>query len=88
MLVRRSFSLDTERDAALIAWLDTQDNLSEAVRAALRAYCDTPHVTLADVYCAVLAVEQQLSSGVVPSTLTTTPAEDPDLAANLDSLGL
>lgn len=88
MLVRRSFSLDTDRDAALIAWLDAQENLSEAVRTALRAYCDIPHVTLTDVYRAVLAIEQRLATGVTLSTSATALTEDPDLAANLDSLGL
>ncbi len=46
MLVRRTFSLDTQRDAALLAWLDAQDNLSETVRVALRSHYDASQVTL------------------------------------------
>ena len=88
MLVRRSFSLDTERDAALLAWLDAQDNLSAAVRIALRAYSDASQVTLADVYRAVQALEQQLTTGLLPNVSAPAVAEDPDLAANLDRLGL
>ena len=88
MLVRRTFSLDTRRDAALLAWLDTQDNLSETVRTALRAYYDESLVTLADVYRAVQAVEQRLADGVAVAAPATTPTEDPDLADALDHLGL
>jgi hypothetical protein len=40
MMIRRSFTLDSQRDAALLAWLDAQANSSETVRAALRAYYD------------------------------------------------
>ena len=88
MLVRRTFSLDTQRDATLLAWLDTQDNLSETVRAALRAYYDVPQVTLVDVYRAVQAVEQRLADGVAVAAPATAPVEDPDLADALDHLGL
>ena len=88
MLVRRTFSLDTQRDAALLAWLDAQDNLSETVRAALRNHYDASQVTLADVYRAVQAVEQRLADGVAVAAPTTAPTEDPDLAEALDQLGL
>jgi len=88
MLVRRTFSLDTQRDAALLAWLDAQDNLSETVRAALRNHYDVSQVTLADVYRAVQAVEQRLSDGVAVATPAIAPTEDPDLADALDHLGL
>ena len=90
MLVRRTFSLDTQRDAALLAWLDAQANQSETVRTALRAYYDESQVTLADVYRAVQAVEQRLADGVTLGALApqSQPAEDPDLADALDNLGL
>ncbi len=88
MLVRRTFSLNTRRDAALLAWLDAQPNFSETVRAALRAYYDASQVTLADVYRAVQAVEQRLADGVVVVAPTIAPVEDPDLADALDNLGL
>jgi len=88
MLVRRTFSLDTQRDAALLAWLDAQDNLSETVRVALRNHYDASQVTLADVYRAVQVVEQRLADGVAVAVPTTAPIEDPDLAEALAQLGL
>lgn len=87
MLVRRSFSLDTERDAALLAWLDAQPNVSEAVRTALRA-CSGEQVTLATVYQAVQALTRQMAVGCLSTNAAATAAEDPELAAHLDSLGL
>ena len=87
-MIRRSFTLDGHRDAALLAWLDAQPNSSETVRAALRAYYNESQVTLADVYRAVQAVEQRLADGVAVAAPTTAPVEDPDLADALDNLGL
>jgi len=90
MLVRRSFSLDTERDAALIAWLDQKDNVSEAIRAALRDHCGSPQITLADVCCAIGRLSERLdslNSNAAPIRAETTH-ESPELAANLDRLGL
>jgi hypothetical protein len=88
MLVRRTFTLDTQRDATLLAWLDAQDNQSETVRAALRNLYDASQVTLADVYRAVQAVEQRLADGVAVVAPSSAPVEDPDLADALDNLGL
>ena len=90
MMIRRSFTLDSQRDAALLAWLDAQVNSSETVRAALRAYYDESLVTLADVYRAVQAVEQRLADGITLGPPAPHPqlAEDPDLADALDNLGL
>lgn len=45
---RVTISLDSEQDRDLVAWLERQENRSEAVRRALRAYIATP--TLSDVY--------------------------------------
>ena len=87
-MIRRSFTLDSQRDAALLAWLDAQANSSETVRAALRAYYDAAQVTLADVYRAVQAVEQRLADGVAVAVPASAPVEDPDLADALDNLGL
>ncbi len=88
MLVRRTFTLDTQRDATLLAWLDAQDNQSETVRAALRNLYDASQVTLADVYRAVQAVEQRLADGVAVAVPASAPVEDPALADALDNLGL
>ncbi len=77
MLVRRSFSLDTERDAEVLAWLDIQPNASDAI-------------TLEEVYSAIKALEAHINSGQWPGPAGArgaTSAEDPDLAAQLDQLG-
>lgn len=91
MLIRRSFSLDTERDADLLDWLDTQSNASEAIRKALRAYSRASEITLEEVYRAVKTLEERLSDGrrwQTTDLVTSDPPEDPDLAAQLDQLGL
>jgi hypothetical protein len=91
MLIRRSFSLDSERDADLLVWLDNQSNASEAIRKALRAYSCASEITLEEVYRAVKTLEKRLSEGrhwqpIDP--VSSDPPEDPDLAAQLDQLGL
>lgn len=91
MIVRRSFSLDTERDADVLAWLDAQANVSDAIRTALRASATASEVTLETVYAAVKELETHLVPGQWrgPEALSSaTPPEDPDLAAQLDQLGL
>jgi len=91
MIVRRSFSLDTERDADVLVWLEAQPNASEAIRAALRAAATAPDITLETVYGAVKALERHLAQGPwrgPENVCPTPPPEDPDLAAQLDQLGL
>ena len=97
MLVRRSFSLDTERDADLLAWLDAQANISHAIRTALRAHntASDTDITLETVYAAVKDLETHLAQGtwrgpenVSPTPPLGTSPEDPELAAQLDQLGL
>ncbi len=92
MLIRRSFSLDTERDAHLIAWLDSHDNVSEAVRTALRAQCDECRVTLRDVSDSLESLAAKLDEVLAGNEAGATHAlfleEDPQLATNLDQLGL
>ena len=92
--VRRSFTLDEERDAALLAWLDAQANTSEAIRAALRAAFDAQATgdgaTLADVVRAIEGLGQRLAGLQIAPTGAATPqaGEDPELAAALDALGV
>ncbi len=91
MLVRRSFSLHTERDAELLAWLDGQPNASDAIRAALRGYSSASAITLEEVYSAIKGLEAHINSGPWLAQVGASPrppAEDPDLAAQLDQLGL
>jgi hypothetical protein len=94
MLVRRSFSLDSERDAVLISWLDEQDNVSEAVRAALRAYCDESPITLGDIYRSLQNLTTHIGGARAnaerddESICVGLQSEDPELATNLDQLGL
>ena len=87
--VRKSLVLDMERDADLVRWLETQPNVSEAIRAALRAHVSGNEVTLLSIYDAVKALEAQLRNGAwVESPDSSAADEDPDLAAQLDRLGL
>ena len=90
--VRRSFTLDSERDAALLAWLDAQPNASEAIRAALWAACTGgagAPATLADVVRAIEGLGARLAGVALPTgTPAPAPAEDPELAAALDTLGI
>ena len=92
--VRKMFSFDEEDDAALLAWLESQDNASATVRAALRSYRDdsTPGgPSIADVMDAVKSIDRKLKAGAFvgnPQTAGTAEAEDPALAAALDGLGL
>jgi hypothetical protein len=93
--VRRSFTLDTKRDAELLAWLDAQANVSEAVRKALRVYYaqreGTEQATLADVVAAIERLGERMA-GVqmvrAPDNSSPVEDEDPELAAALDTLGL
>ena len=89
----RSFSFDNARDADLLAWLDGQENASQAVRDALRAaMAGEAEVTLADVYEAVRGVERALVAG--RGTARRAPTDDGDApgtsaaAENLSRLGL
>ncbi len=52
----KTICFDTDRDADLLAWLDGQENTSEAVREAIRVAIAPrrPAVTLEQVYQAVL----------------------------------
>jgi Arc/MetJ-type ribon-helix-helix transcriptional regulator len=92
---RRSFTLDIERDAELLAWLDAQANVSEAVRKALRAYHaqreGKEQATLADVVAAIEELGERMGGlQVVKASDNPSPVEDedPELAAALDNLGL
>jgi hypothetical protein len=87
--VRRSFTLDDERDAALLAWLDAQSNASEAIRGALRATVEPTGATLGDVLHAI----ERLGGRLDGLHVTTAPTpereeEDPELAAALEALGV
>jgi len=57
---RITISLDSERDKDLIVWLDAQDNRSEAVRKALRAYIAMPN--LSDLYRQNESLARRLTS--------------------------
>jgi hypothetical protein len=86
--VRRSFTLDDERDAALLAWLDAQPNASEAIRDALRAaFDDHAGATLGDVLRAIERLGDRLDGLHVTPATPERQEEDPDLVAALESLG-
>lgn len=84
-----TFVLDTARDRDVIRWLETQENKSAAIRAAIRGHLSRSEITLNDVYEAIQdlkrdgwAVKSESSGPEVSSD------EPPDVAAALDSLGL
>ncbi len=82
--IKRSFSLDDELDVLLAA----EANASAVVRAALRAYYGLPRdATLDTVLDELRALRAELQRGLVTLPADAT-AEDADLAAALDNLGL
>lgn len=78
--IRRGFTLDDQRDAAILARLDTEENTSAVIREALRRYYGQT-LTLDDIMSAI----QSLTLG---APLAAPVTEDADLAAALDNLGL
>ena len=85
-----SFSLNPDKDRKIVQWLSSQQNKSAAIREALEAHLGGGGVTLSDVYRAVRELEHRIGSGALAvSTPGPVPdAEPPDVAANLDTLGL
>ncbi len=95
--VRKTFTFDSEQDAALVAWLDAQPNASETARAALRAAFDAQQgnapaaATLGDVVKAIEGLGERLAGlqWLTASPVGASPVrEDPELAAALDKLGV
>ena len=78
--LRRGFTLDDQRDADILARLDAEENLSAVIREALRRYYGQT-LTLDDIMHAIQGLT--LSTASTPST-----AEEPDLSAALQNLGL
>jgi hypothetical protein len=85
-----SFSLNPDKDQRIVHWLNRQSNKSAAIREALEAHLGGGSVTLSDVYRAVWELEHKIASGALavsaPGPVPTD--EPPDVAANLDALGL
>ena len=89
----KTISFDTERDADLLAWLNAQENVSGAVRDALRSALGIEHssVTLEDVYHAVLDLEARIVGRSVSAPAEHIDADLPgteEAARALDALGL
>jgi hypothetical protein len=89
-----AFSLDTERDADILDWLESQDNKSAAIRAAIRASWLSSSITLADILNEIGEVKRMLRAGVSldnsnsqeePQELTPSQREAQEA---LDSLGI
>lgn len=67
--ISKGFSLDTEKDADIIAWLDSQENASEAVRKAIRAFLLVSNgPTLGDVLQELGEIKRTLRAGVSVAT--------------------
>lgn len=92
MRVSVSFSLNSDKDADLLRWLNNlpKRGKSEAIREVLRAGLGRGGVSLGDVYQAVRDLERKLQNGVTVAHAVDSdmPDEPPDVAANLDKLGL
>ena len=90
----RTIAFDTERDADLLAWLDAQKNVSQAVRDILRASIAPRQLeaTLDQVYHAVLDLSAKIEGGVIINAgaeIHNGDAPGTEQAAlALDSLGL
>ena len=87
MVTKKTFTFNGE-DADILAWLDSQDNQTQAVRDAIRAFMGRDRVTLRSVLEAVSRIEGRLASGDFTPGDGTPAGEDPELAAALDNLGL
>lgn len=86
--VTRAFSCDTEKDADILAWLERQDNLSAAIRAAIRASWLQESLTLGDLLNEIGEVKRLLRAGVVMTASGAADSEplDPEQAAVQDIL--
>ena len=90
------FSVDTERDRDILAWLELQENKSNAIRAAIRATMLDQSVTLGDVLQELGEVKRMLRAGAVGGVDQVeiddqVESDDPDVLAVrgiLDTLGL
>lgn len=87
-----TFSLNEQDDRQLIRWLDglPKGEKSGAIRAALHRYImGGAGVTLGDVYEAVQELGRKVGTGyVVVQQGGQQHAEPPDVAGNIDKLGL
>jgi len=67
--ISKGFSLDTEKDADIIAFLDDQENTSETVRKAIRAFMLVHSgPTLGDVLQELGEIKRMLRAGVSLAT--------------------
>lgn len=89
-----AFSVNTETDADLVRWLAglPKRGKSEAIRKVIRVGLGRGGVTLGDIYQAVKALDHKLQAGVIVAQVSSGDVahvdEPPDVAANLDKLGL
>ena len=89
----KTISFDTVRDADLLAWLNAQENVSGAVRDALRSavVLDRSSVTLEQVYQAIKDLEDKILVGSVVAQAEHMDVDLPgteEAAKALDALGL
>lgn len=89
-----SFSLDTERDADLAAWLEKHDKRarSTAIREKLRAGIRQNSLSLADVFAELREIKRLLRSGAIAQAIPADVERDDPAAAEvkgkLTNLGL
>ena len=87
---RVSLRLIPGKDDDVIAWLEQQENQTEAFRRVCRFYkqhADQSSI-LRDIYEKLQRIETMLASGTHLQSISPSPhEEDPELAAALDALG-
>ncbi len=95
--IRKTFTFDSEQDAALLVWLDARANMSETARAALWAAYQgqtgnaPAAATLGDVVKAIEGLGATLAGLQLAAVAPGNGApvrEDPELAAALEKLGI
>ena len=87
---RVSLRLIPGKDDDVIAWLEQQENQTEAFRRVCRFYQQHADQSpmLRDIYEKLQRIEAMLATGTHVQSIPTPPhEEDPELAAALDALG-
>ncbi|MCA9924227.1 MAG: hypothetical protein KC421_17745 [Anaerolineales bacterium] len=86
-----SFTLDTKRDADILEWVQLLPNKSKGIREALRQNLYPGAVTLDDIYREILDIKRHgiaLDASAQQYYEQDGYEEPPDIAANLNNLGL
>lgn len=87
MHITLNFSVDTEKDADIIAWAARQTNFSAAMRDAIRAWIKAESgVTLDDLLAEIRALRGRLVVASAETSAGVDSGEPGEAAANVDGL--